>query len=260
MEVLIILLIFGLIFGSICAVIANHKGRNAVGWFFGGFILGWSPLLGIIMIIIVSCLPNLNETRRRDQHIQQENRRLREQLMQEQIKAEAFRRHAMSRLDTHDNQLGVDTRSVVSALPAPDGTYGVQELEDLSDRPQAFPDQAQPHQAFPQTQQAFPQARPAADFFGPQTQAPVPQPAPGRVEVVQPRDPLTDSAPRVRVGPTREWHYEFQGSTRGPVNDRQLVDLAREGQIVGTTLIWTEQLGDWKPAQQVKALQPYLRG
>jgi hypothetical protein len=69
-----------------------------------------------------------------------------------------------------------------------------------------------------------------------------------------------DPAPRVRVGPAREWHYEYQGSTRGPVNDRQLVELAREGQIVGTTLIWTEQLGDWKPAQQVKALQPYLRG
>jgi hypothetical protein len=253
-EVVVVLVIIGLIFGAICAAIAAHKGRNPVAWFFVGLLLGFLWFVfGIIGVIIIASLPNENETRRRDQYIQQENRRLREQLMQEQIKAEAFRRHTMTRLDTHDNQLGVDTRSIVSALPAPDGTYAMQELEDLSGRQEAFPHPDQPQQ------QAFPQARPAEDFFGPQAQAPVPQHAPSRVEVVHPRDPKTDSAPRVRVGPTREWHYEYQGSTRGPVNDRQLVELAREGQIVGTTLIWTEQLGDWKPAQQVKALQPYLR-
>jgi len=238
-AILVINLIVRVICGAIAAAIASHKGRSAVGWFFAGFFI---VLLGII---IVACLSNLTVERRRDQYSQQENRRLREQLMQEQIKNEAFRRHAMARLDTHDNQLGVDTRSVVSALPAPDGTYATPQLEDLS--------QAQP--AFP------PVANQQQDLFAPPNQVPVPQQQfSGNVGPAAPRDPRTDSAPRVRVGPTREWHYEYQGSTRGPVNDRQLVELAREGQILGTTLIWTEQLGDWKPAQQVKALQPYLRG
>jgi hypothetical protein len=251
---LVIQLIARIICGAIAAAIASHKGRSAVGWFFGGFFIV------IIGIIIVACLPNLNETRRRDQYVQQENRRLREQLMQEQIKNEAFRRHTAARLDSHDNQLGVDTRSIVSALPAADGTYSTPQLEDLSgSQPlipqqtdqQAFPQQGYQQQGY-QQQGAYPQhahpqqARPAQDFFGPQQQAPQPQSG--------------EAAPRARIGPTREWHYEYQGSTRGPVNDRQLVELAREGQIIGTTLVWTEQLGDWKPAQQVKALQPYLRG
>lgn len=253
--------IIGLIFGSICAAIASHKGRNTVGWFIGGFILGLSPVLGIIMVIIVACMPNLIEARRRDQHVQQENRRLREQLMQEQLKGEAFRRHAMARLDTHDNQLGVDTRSIVSALPAPDGAYGVQALEDLSGEQPVFPQQAQPQQLFSQQGTSQPSFSQPGGY--PQ---PVPQHGMNRVEVVNPRDGspggagTADATPRVRVGPSREWHYEYQGSTRGPVNDRQLVDLAREGQIVGSTLVWTEQLGDWKPAQQVKALEPYLVG
>jgi hypothetical protein len=240
MASLVIQLIAVIVCGAIAAAIASHKGRNAVGWFFGGFFLG------LIGIIIVSCLPNLIEKRRREQHVDQENRRLREQLMQEQMKGESFRRHAAARLDTHDNQLGVDTRSAVSALPAPGGMFGTQQLEDLSGQP-AFPPQAIPQQA-----------RPAQDFFSPQTAAQ--QPTPGRVEVVHPRDAQAAAAAAPRVGPTREWHYEFQGSTRGPVNDRQLVELARQGQVVGATLVWTEQLGDWKPAEQVKALQQYLRG
>jgi hypothetical protein len=176
--------------------------------------------------------------------------------MQEQVKNEAFRRHTAARLDNHDNQLGVDTRSIVSALPAPGGVYGTPQLEDLSGE-QPLLQQADQQQAFGQHPQ---QARPAQDFFAPHGQAPTQQ-APARVDVVHPREAQpAAAAPGVRIGPTREWHYEYQGTTRGPVNDRQLVELAREGQIIGATLIWTEQLGDWKPAQQVKALQPYLRG
>jgi type II secretory pathway pseudopilin PulG len=245
-AILVINLIVRSICGGIAAAIASHKGRSGVGWFFAGFFI---VLLGII---IVACLSNLNEERRRDQSQQQENRRLREQLLQEQVKNEAFRRHAMARLDTHDNQLGVDTRSVVSALPAPDGTYSTPPLEDQSQS--AFPSENRQQDLFGPPQQ---------DGFGaPQNQVPVPQQfnVNANADTGAPRDPRTDSAPRVRVGPTREWHYEYQGSTRGPISDRQLVELAREGRILGTTLVWTEQLGDWKPAQQVKALQPYLRG
>lgn len=34
-----------------CPIIAGHKNRSVVGWFFGGFILG------LIGLIIVACLP-----------------------------------------------------------------------------------------------------------------------------------------------------------------------------------------------------------
>ncbi len=39
----------------LCPIIAHNKGRSAVGWFFGGFLLGG------IGLIIVSCLSNKNE-------------------------------------------------------------------------------------------------------------------------------------------------------------------------------------------------------
>src|SRR5262245_8301344 len=99
------------VFGCIAAAIANSKGRSSVGWFFGGFFLG------LIGIIIVAVLPNLKEQKFKEEAVERENRRLREQLMQEQIKTEAFRRHAAARLDAHDTHLGIDTRSAASALP-----------------------------------------------------------------------------------------------------------------------------------------------
>src|SRR5436190_8935887 len=109
-AVLLIGLIVRAICGAIAAAIASSKGRSAVGWFFGGFFL---VILGII---IVACLSNLNEKRRKEQAQERENRRLREQLVQEQIKNEAFRQHAAARLDQHDVHLGVDTRATVPAI------------------------------------------------------------------------------------------------------------------------------------------------
>ena len=35
-----------------CPIIAGHKNRSVVGWFFGGLFLG------LIGLIIVACLPN----------------------------------------------------------------------------------------------------------------------------------------------------------------------------------------------------------
>jgi len=99
-----VLLIIGLIVGAICAAIASSKGRSGVGWFFAGFFFG------LIAIIIVAVIPNLREEERRRQHDMDERRRLREQLRQEKMKTESFRRHATGRLDTHDGALGIDTR------------------------------------------------------------------------------------------------------------------------------------------------------
>lgn len=111
------ILLIGAFFGGICAGVASSKGRSTVGWFFGGFFMGYVifPFFGILMIIIVSCLPNLKEKRNREDAQERENRRLREQLVQEQLKNEAFRQHAATRLDQHDVHIGVDTRQTVPA-------------------------------------------------------------------------------------------------------------------------------------------------
>ena len=39
----------------LCPIIAHNKGRSAVGWFFGGLLLGG------IGLIIMACLSNKNE-------------------------------------------------------------------------------------------------------------------------------------------------------------------------------------------------------
>ena len=98
------------IFGVIAAAIAWGKGRSTVGWFFGGFFFS------IISLIILLCLSNLNEERAYRDHTANERRRLREQLRQERLKNEAFRKYTGARLDEHDDHLGIDTRSTDQAL------------------------------------------------------------------------------------------------------------------------------------------------
>ena len=110
MDAIWIRLFVGLIFGIICAAIASSKGRSTVGWFFGGFFLS---LLGLIILV---CLSNKKEEQARQNYLDQENRRLREQIRQEQIKAESFRSHTQRRLDMHDQTLGLDTRTDTGLL------------------------------------------------------------------------------------------------------------------------------------------------
>ena len=78
-------LIINIICAVICGLIASSKGRNVIAWVALGFFFS------IISLIIVACLPNLAEQVARDNHINEENRRLREQLRQERIKSETFR-------------------------------------------------------------------------------------------------------------------------------------------------------------------------
>jgi hypothetical protein len=106
-------ILFLVIFGAICAAIASSKGRSAVGWFFIGFFF---PIIGLIVICVVS---NLKEERSYKSSVEQENRRLREQLRQEQIKAETFRSHTQRRLDAHDQKLAIDTRADDNVLSGP---------------------------------------------------------------------------------------------------------------------------------------------
>jgi type II secretory pathway pseudopilin PulG len=217
-------IIFLIITGLVASAIANSKGRNAVGWFFGGFFFH------IIGILIVAVLPNLTEQKRKEEEIALENRRLREQLIQEQIKTEAFRRHASARLDAHDEHLGVDTRSNATALPAPEMNGALPDLTGNDDLRLS--------------------AEPIAETFG----QPLSQVRQGQV---QPANGAASPSPSPSVVAARQWYFEQNGTTRGPYSDSQLVALIQSGEIVSTTLLWTEQIG-WKKANEIKPLRPHL--
>jgi hypothetical protein len=236
MEALAIWLILRIIFGAIAAAIAESKGRSAVGWFFGGFVF---MLLGVI---IVAVLPNLKEQKFKEEAIERENRRLREQLMQEQIKNEAFRQHTAARLDTHDGHLGIDTRSVVSALPPPDNPAALTnpDLVTLPLASDSWPNQAADNNPFET------QLSPTAALLSTQSAADV---APA--SFATPAAPASTSQ--------RQWYYEVQGKAQGPISDNDLVRLAQQGMIVESTLVWTQQLGNWKTAGTIKSLQQFLK-
>ncbi len=104
-------LLLALIFAIICALLAYHKGRNPIGWFFVGFFFG---LFGLIILLVVA---NLKEAKAKEKQMQMEQRRLQEQLRQERLKNEQFRKHAQMRLDVHDQELKVDTRLIANELP-----------------------------------------------------------------------------------------------------------------------------------------------
>ena len=109
-SLILVRLIFMAVFGAITAAIASSKGRNTVGWFFLGFFFG------CIGLIIILCLSNLTEEQAKWTAQDIEQRRLREQLRQEQLKNEALRQHTVARLDLHDQHLGVDTRKAAPPL------------------------------------------------------------------------------------------------------------------------------------------------
>ena len=214
MDVLIIVILIRAILGAVSSAIASAKGRSAVGWFFAGF------LLDIIGVIIIACLSNIKEERSHREHQARENRRLREQLRQEQMKSEAFRTHTQSRLDTHDHQLGVDTRATYAALPG--GQY--EEPALLAEGGEALAELSA-----------------AGDNHrGQAGGAPSPPPPP--------LDPAG-----------RQWHYESHGQAVGPIPEPQLLAMLKAGQLTGNTLLWTEALGDWRAANQIRALQPYVQ-
>jgi hypothetical protein len=130
-----------LILGIVCAVIADSKGRSAIAWFFIGFLAG---LIGLIILLV---LPNLKEAEQKELHMENEQRRLREQLRQERIKHEQFRKHAQARLDTHDNALGLDTKltpelfEIQENIKLPDGFTPPEPTileDDQENRPQEY--------------------------------------------------------------------------------------------------------------------------
>lgn len=96
-------LIIYLVFGGICAALADSKGRSAVGWFFIGVFFSCFAL------IILLVLPNLKEQKAKEDRLEEENRRIREQVRQEQLRLESFRQQTNTRLERHDQVLQINT-------------------------------------------------------------------------------------------------------------------------------------------------------
>jgi len=53
-----------------------------------------------------------------------------------------------------------------------------------------------------------------------------------------------------------EWYYVTNAQQQGPVSESELIDLLRNAQITQKTLVWMQDMKNWLPADQVKALQP----
>jgi hypothetical protein len=108
--------------GVACALIANSRGRSAVGWFFVGLV---APCIGLILVLV---LPDLKVEQERQRRLADENRRLRERLRKDRIVADQRHAEITRRVGAHDVALGVDTATVMpAALPgaAPfDGAAG----------------------------------------------------------------------------------------------------------------------------------------
>jgi hypothetical protein len=109
-------LVIHLVCGVITAIIAAHKGRNAVGWFIFGFFFN------LIAIIVVCVVSNLKEERARYAQAAADRRRLREELKMERMHRQQALGMANERLDIHDRALGVETSK---AGPPPSLSGGV---------------------------------------------------------------------------------------------------------------------------------------
>jgi hypothetical protein len=99
-------------FGIACALIAQNRGRSAVGWFFIGAI---TVCIGLILVLV---LPDLKVQQERERRLADENRRLREKLKKDRMIADERHAEISRRVGAHDVALGVDTSSpVAGALP-----------------------------------------------------------------------------------------------------------------------------------------------
>lgn len=112
-AVLLLQIVIWIVSGLLVGYLASQRGRHPVGWFFIGVA---APCIGLILVLV---LPDLKKAQEDDLKSRRENRRLREQLGQERMKNQAFRGHVTNRLDTHDEQLGIDTRSTAPSAELP---------------------------------------------------------------------------------------------------------------------------------------------
>lgn len=48
-----------------------------------------------------------------------------------------------------------------------------------------------------------------------------------------------------------KWYYEYNGSTKGPVSERDIQRLIEDGTIESDTGLWSKRMDDWQPAASV---------
>jgi hypothetical protein len=110
---MIVQLIIMAIFGTICAVIAQSRGRSAVGWFFVGFFFS---CLGLILLLVI---PDLKVQEEERQRMALENRRLREQIRKDRMVADQRHDESDRRLTAHDRVLNLDTSTAQREIVPP---------------------------------------------------------------------------------------------------------------------------------------------
>jgi len=54
----------------------------------------------------------------------------------------------------------------------------------------------------------------------------------------------------------REWHYAVDGQPQGPVQEADLVNMLSSGRLPPETMVWTQEMQDWAPANQLEGLIP----
>ena len=95
--------ISGIIFGIICAIVADSRGRSGIGWFFGGLFFSCFAL------ILLLVLPDLKIMEESENQLTRENRRLREQIRRDRAVADERYSETMYRIDMHDEQAHFDS-------------------------------------------------------------------------------------------------------------------------------------------------------
>ena len=97
-------LFFGLLFGAICATVADNRGRSQLGWFVGGFFFS------IPALILVAVLPNRKHTEQRHRAHAKVSSRLRERMRHDRSVSDRRFGDLERRLEAHDVALGLDTK------------------------------------------------------------------------------------------------------------------------------------------------------
>lgn len=106
---------FGVIFSIVCLLLAQARGRSAVGWAIGGFFFGCFAL------ILILVLPDLKAMDGRENRLRKQNRRLRERQQSDRRTADDRYDEQNKRLRAHDLTLGMDTQppSIASGASEP---------------------------------------------------------------------------------------------------------------------------------------------
>ncbi len=51
-----------------------------------------------------------------------------------------------------------------------------------------------------------------------------------------------------------DWYYAAENEQKGPINESELKASLASNKIPGETLVWTDGMDNWTPANQVAAL------